>query len=300
MNQNITQLNIELSSHCNFKCAGCINAEMRRPKGHMSLRTLKSILETPALSGLQTVYFWLYGEPLLNPHIGEMTHLIEEYKFQKILSTNGSQMNKFNELDFLNTYNEIIVSINGLTENMYSIHHGKNELMTVIQGIEKYNKIRNNILTMQFVVSNMNTDQMEDAAAFAKLHGFDKLIVKTFNVMDQSIDTYNTFVPKDNNSRYNQFNQPITGKYDYNTPCLQKLAITWDGNVLPCCFDYYGEHVLGNIANEPTTSILTNKLNSLNTYRFCNDCTSLKILETRILKDDYQQTIQNSPCYKAN
>jgi len=35
--------------------------------------------------------------------------------------------------------------------------------------------------------------------------------------------------------------------------CPQKVrtpVITTDGDVLPCCFDIFGEHVLGNIANQ--------------------------------------------------
>ena len=35
--------------------------------------------------------------------------------------------------------------------------------------------------------------------------------------------------------------------------CPQKArtpVITTDGDVLPCCFDIFGEHVLGNIANQ--------------------------------------------------
>ena len=35
--------------------------------------------------------------------------------------------------------------------------------------------------------------------------------------------------------------------------CPQKVrtpVITTDGDVLPCCFDIFGEHVLGNVTNQ--------------------------------------------------
>ena len=285
MIENITQINIELSSHCNLKCAGCTNSTMRRPKGHMTLSTLKKILESPELSDLQTVYFWLYGEPLLNPHFMELTEFIEGRSFQKILSTNGSLLNNYDELSYLNSYDEIIISINGVTEKVYEIIHGKNALMTVIRGLEKYNRVRNNILTMQFVASKINIEQMDDTIAFAKLRGFDRLVIKSFNVMDQRLDTFNKYVPMGKNSRYIEFNKPISGSYDYNIPCHEKLAMTWEGNVLPCCFDYYGDNVLGHIANDSISSILTLKARKHNQFNFCNDCTSHKIIKSIDIKN---------------
>ena|ERR1017187_4358517 len=117
----LRQLNLELSSVCQYSCVGCPQTYMTRHKGHMSVSLYSAILEEVGHS-LERVYLWNYGEPLLNPHAMEMLDLLRQYPVAGFLSTTGSLFQKEQDWSPLTALEELSVAINGLDETTYAYH----------------------------------------------------------------------------------------------------------------------------------------------------------------------------------
>ena len=86
-------------------------------------------------------------------------------------------------------------------------------------------------------------------------------------------------------SRYKrQKNGTYKMKYETGNHCWimwSSTVFTWDGKVVPCCFDKDAQHVLGSIENEEFSSLWKNKtyknfrqaiLTNRNEIDICKNC----------------------------
>lgn len=276
----LRQLNLEMSSVCHYSCVGCPQTYMTRHKGHMSLSLYSAILKEVGHS-LERVYLWNYGEPLLNPKAMEMLDLLRQYSVGGFLSTTGLTFQKNQDWSPLTALEELIVSINGLDEATYAYHQKGGTLSGVMLGLPKIGSIMAGARTryvLQFVAHRNNLHQIPQLMDFARRFGFKQVCVKTFSVMDGLESTFRDFVPDESTlSRYAVKNPNVSVRRD---PCRHWLVINHNGDVLPCCFDYNSEVVLGN-ANDGVQTIWTSQIARLHLrritehdyYHFCDACT---------------------------
>lgn len=274
----LKQLNLELSSVCNYACVGCPQTYMTRPKGHMSLDLFRSIIGEVG-DTLDRAYLWNYGEPLLNPKAMDMLELLRGYRVEAFLSTTGFLFQKEQDWSPLAALAELIVSINGLDEATYAHHQEGGTLAGVMKGLPKIGELMASAKTryvLQLVAHRNNLHQIPQLADFARRYGFKQVCVKTFSVMDGLESTFRDFVPDDPKfSRYAP-SAPVTRK----DPCRQWLVINHDGAVLPCCYDYNSEINLGRaqdgIRNIWESERVQQHLAGIargEYYKFCDACT---------------------------
>lgn len=283
VDHNIDALNIELSAICNYTCVGCPTTFMKRKKGYMSPAQFNAILEEMG-DHLRAIYLWNYGEPLLNPNVAIMIDSLRGYKCQKVLSTNGSMLMNFDDLEFMSALDEIIISINGLTSEVYRQHQTGN-LETVLSGVHRLAhalKGTNTNMALQLVAHKGNLPQIPIIQRFAKEHGFAKIIIKSFNVMDKKENTFERFVPVGTKyARYRTTND-MARKPGMAAPCLHSMVINWNCEANVCVYDYEGAHVFGNVSHQGVMNIW--KSAAMNDHRraimegryheFCVECTA--------------------------
>ena len=254
MTTQMLRLNVELSAVCNYSCVSCPNTYMSRPKGHMSPELFRSICgEVEPF--LETLYLWNYGEPLLHPQIESLIESLAGSRIQTVLSTTGYMLEKLPSLDFLATVREVIISLNGLSPEVYDVHQQGGDFHQVLRGLRRLAPIMQKSSTryvLQFVANRINADQIAELEPFARNYGFKEVQIKSFNVMNESTATHEKFVPKDASlSRYD-----VTGTRNRrNDPCLTWMVINWDGEVNLCCWDYLSEYKIGNVETDGVLAI---------------------------------------------
>ena len=103
----------------------------------------------------------------------------------------------------------------------------------------------------QFLVVKPNEHQIEDVKRLAKEIGVDQVRFKTAQVYDYENDPHKLIPTIDKYSRYrrnaNGVMQSKSGMKNHCWKLHHANVITWDGMVVPCCFDKDAMHRLGNL-----------------------------------------------------
>jgi radical SAM protein with 4Fe4S-binding SPASM domain len=109
-------------------------------------------------------------------------------------------------------------------------------------------------VVFQFLVVKPNEHQTEEVKQLAREVGVDDVWFKTAQVYDYEKDP-NGLIP--DNQSYSRYKRSADGHYTPKNKLLNhcwKLwhanVITWDGLVVPCCFDKDAQHRLGDLKTE--------------------------------------------------
>jgi radical SAM protein with 4Fe4S-binding SPASM domain len=153
----------------------------------------------------------------------------------------------------------LIISIDGTTQDVYTQYRIGGNLEKVIQGAKnivkwkKELKSKTPFVFFQFLVVKPNEHQIEDIKLLAKEIGVDQVRFKTAQVYDY--EEGNRLIPTiDKYSRY-QKNEDGTYKIKnkMGNHCWRLShapVITFDGLVVPCCFDKDAQHKLGDLKKQ--------------------------------------------------
>jgi len=234
----------------------------------MTLEVFNKILDkiAPYLIYL-TLYF--QGEPLLNPGFTEMVQMARKRRIFVATSTNGHYLNDRNVDGIIKSgLNHLIISMDGTDQQTYEKYRVKGELQTLTDGIRRLVEAKRAlnsdlpVIELQFLVMRHNEHQIPQMREFAKQAGVDKLSFKTAQVYN--FDTESTIIPTlKSKSRYRQTSD---GKWvmakKIRNRCHRiwsSLVITWDGRVVPCCYDKDADHQAGNLLDEPLSEIWKNQ-----------------------------------------
>lgn len=90
-----TQIYLELTNICNFKCDFCPIQISKRPKGFMDFALFEKAAKEAARDGIaEKISFHVMGEPLLYPRIMDAIGLVKVLGLKSDLTTNGSLLTK--------------------------------------------------------------------------------------------------------------------------------------------------------------------------------------------------------------
>lgn len=304
----LQRLNLELTSRCNYACVGCPTHELIRGKGSIDSRLYKKVFDEVG-NDIDRVFLWGYGEPLLHPQATELIRYAGERDFsaRKVLSTTGWKLEDLSDIEALTKLDELIISINGLTPEVYAKHQINGDLEKVLRGVERISPMladSNTRFIMQIVAHKGNLVELPAAEKFARRYGFDMLVVKSFNVMDRTSETFDRFVPI--GTRYSRYSKglndpakvPESGIY----PCEEAMVINWDGSVNPCCWDYKGEYNFGNVGDNGVYSVWNNSFykqhqENIRKNKFldiCVDCANSKTVSATSFTDKGGEDVKKS------
>ncbi|MEO8582922.1 MAG: SPASM domain-containing protein, partial [Flavitalea sp.] len=114
----------------------------------------------------------------------------------------------------------------------------------------------------QFLVVKPNEHQVDDIKILAKECGVNDVRFKTAQVYDYTNDP-NGLIP--NTNKFSRYKKDKYGNYKpknrLSNHCWRlwhATVITWDGLVVPCCFDKDAQHTLGNLKGKPFREIWHN------------------------------------------
>ncbi len=249
---------VEPNTSCNLRCPECPSGlrSFTRPTGILDVALFKKVIDDVKS---HMIYLTLYfqGEPFLHPNFFELVKIASEHMFVAT-STNAHYLSYENSVKTIESgLDKIIISIDGTTPKTYQSYRIGGKLSKVLEGTKnivqakKDLKVSHPKVVFQYLVVKPNEHQLEEARALAKELEVDDIVFKTAQIYDY--ENGSPLIPT--NEKYSRYKKnEITGKYvlknSLPNQCWRmwhSCVFTWDGNVVPCCFDKDASHALGSI-----------------------------------------------------
>jgi len=245
--------------------------------------TLAEKISDSLRHSLLSANLYFQGEPMLHPQFFEVTELFRGINCT--ISTNGHFLNVENCRKLaLSGLRKVIVSLDGVTQPVYSAYRRGGNLEMVIEGVrnlsDAFKQASNSPrLELLFLYGRHNAHELAEVKSFAKSLGV-SLKVKSMEVLKPAHNMQ--WIPAEvKRTRYEKKDGAYVLKKRPARGCLRAWTtpvITWDGNLLPCCFDKDAGNSFGNIIEQPFKSIWDGEKRHaflaelIRTRAFCSIC----------------------------
>jgi radical SAM protein with 4Fe4S-binding SPASM domain len=255
-------ISFEPTTSCNLRCPECPSGlrAFTRPTGMLRNDFFRETIDQLHKELLYLV-FYFQGEPYLNPRFLEMVQYAASKKIYTATSTNAHYLTDSNAKKTVESgLDRLIISIDGTTQETYQQYRVGGQLHKVLQGAsnivrwKKELKSKTPFVVFQFLVVRHNEHQTEEIKQLAKEIGVDDVWFKTAQVYDYENDP-NQLIPT--NEKFSRYRKNKDGRVVFkgnNANHCWRLwhdpVITWDGTVVPCCFDKDAQHKLGSLQEQ--------------------------------------------------
>ena len=263
-------ISFEPTTSCNLRCPECPSGlrQFSRPTGMLQNDFFKRTIDEIHKELLYLI-FYFQGEPYLNPDFLEMVKYASDKKIYTATSTNAHYLTEeVAKRTVESGLDRLIISIDGTTQEVYQQYRVGGNLEKVLEGAKNIMKWKKELKSktpfvfFQFLVVKPNEHQIEDIKRLAKEVGVDEVRFKTAQVYKYETDPNNLIPSIDKYSRYKKNTDGLyTAKNKLANRCWKMQhanVITWDGLVVPCCFDKDATHQLGNLKNQSFKEIWHN------------------------------------------
>lgn len=286
-------VSIEPTTSCNLRCPECPSGlrSFTRPTGMLDQSLFRSVIDqlAPTLSYL---VFYFQGEPFLNPGFLDMVKYASQRGIYTATSTNAHFLNNETALATVNSsLDRLIISIDGTTQETYQSYRVGGSLERVVEGTrnimrwKKELKSKTPHIIFQFLVVRPNEHQVPEVHSLAKSLGVDHVELKTAQIYDY--ENGSDLIPVQ--ERYSRYRRLKDGRYEIKNQLLNECwkmwhscVVTWDGKVVPCCFDKDAHFVLGDLNHSTFNEIWNGKkynefrhslIRSRSEIEICRNCT---------------------------
>jgi len=265
-------ISFEPTTSCNLRCPECPSGlrAFSRPTGMLQKDFFRDTIDQISKE-LMYLVFYFQGEPYLNPDFLKMVQYAASKKIYTATSTNAHYLTEENAKKTVESgLDRLIISIDGTTQDVYQQYRVGGKLSKVLEGAANIVKWKKNLksktpfIIFQFLVVRHNEHQIEDVKRIAKEIGVDDVRLKTAQVYDYENDP-NNLIPTI--TRYSRYKVDANGKMKFkgnNQKHCWRLwhdpVITWDGAVVPCCFDKDAQHRLGSLQEQSFKEVWNNKV----------------------------------------
>lgn len=294
-------ISFEPTTSCNLRCPECPSGlrEFTRPTGMLQQDFFRQTIDDIHRELLYLV-FYFQGEPYLNPHFLDMVQYAHQKGIYTATSTNAHYLTDEKARKTVESgLDRLIISIDGTTQEVYANYRVGGKLDKVLEGarnIVKWKKALNSktpFVFFQFLVVKPNEHQLDEVKQLAAEIGVDQVRFKTAQVYDYENDP-NGLIPT--HEKYSRYKRKKDGSMQVKSGLQNRCwrlwsgnVITWDGLVVPCCFDKDAMHQLGNMKTQSFKAIWQNDnyrqfrkelMTSRKNIDICSNCSEgLKVWE---------------------
>ncbi|MBP9075518.1 MAG: SPASM domain-containing protein [Haliscomenobacter sp.] len=286
-------ISFEPTTACNLRCPECPSGlrAFSRPTGNLREDFFRAAIDQ-LYRELVYLIFYFQGEPFINPAFLDMVSYAAKKGLYTITSTNGHFLNEANARRTVESgLDRLIISVDGATQDVYEAYRIGGKLDVVLQGaknvVEWKRKLKSSKphIVFQFLVVRPNEAQIPDIYRLAREIGVDEVRLKTAQVYDY--EKGNPLIPVQ--EQYSRYRKLPDGTFRIKNKLLNHCwkmwhacVITWDGLVVPCCFDKDATHRLGDLKNDPFRTIWAGTryqefrsalLKGRNQIDICTNCT---------------------------
>ncbi|NVJ87492.1 MAG: SPASM domain-containing protein [Algoriphagus sp.] len=261
-----TTLSIEPTTSCNLRCPECPSGlrSFTRPIGMLQPELFQSVIHQ-VKDRLTWLHLYFQGEPFLNPQFLELVSFANSQGIFTSTSTNAHYLDEKRVASLLKSgLRQLIVSMDGITQEVYEQYRVGGKLSKVEEGLKLLLKRRRESgqnfprVVLQFLVTGQNEHQIPALKDWAKKMCVDELQLKTTQIYD--FENGSELIPSD--LGYSRYVPDGNGKWKLKKKIENKCwrmwqgaVVTWDGKVVPCCFDKDARHVMGTFASESLEQI---------------------------------------------
>jgi radical SAM protein with 4Fe4S-binding SPASM domain len=262
-------ISFEPTTSCNLRCPECPSGlrQFSRPTGMLDKSFFEQTIDE-IHKQLFYLIFYFQGEPYLNPSFLDMVKYASDKGIYTATSTNAHYMDDANAKATVESgLDRLIISIDGTTQETYEQYRIGGDLGKVLAGTRNIIKWKKELksktphVIFQFLVVRPNEHQIDDVKKLGKDMGVDEVRLKTAQIYDYQhgsdlIPTIPVF------SRYEEMpDNSYKIKNKMGNSCWKlwhSCVITWDGLVVPCCFDKDATHQLGDLKERTFTDVWFN------------------------------------------
>jgi radical SAM protein with 4Fe4S-binding SPASM domain len=279
----------ELTNICNLQCPECPSGSnrMKRAKGYMQIDLFDKILKELS-PYLYNVNLYFQGEPMLHPSF--FSFLRKNTDIHTIVASNGHYLSVENSEKIAKSgLSKLIISLDGIDQETYSTYRINGCVDTVLEGLKNVTNAKAKYsspleIEIQFIVNKFNEAQIPLVRKLAKTFKA-SLKLKSMQITDKAdIGLWSPL-----NERFRRYKKK-NGDYVIKSSLPDKCArlwfnpvITWDGKVIPCCFDKDAEYIMGDLNHDSFREIWNGPkyrmfrksiLTGRKMIEMCRNCTS--------------------------
>lgn len=286
-------ISVEPTTSCNLRCPECPSGlrSFTRPTGMLTQFLFQQTIDqlAPTLSYLT---FYFQGEPYLHPQFLTMVDYASRKGIYTATSTNAHYLkDDAARMTVASGLDRLIISIDGTTQETYESYRIGGSLEKVIEGTrnviawKRKLKSKTPHVVFQFLVVKPNEHQIPEVYKLADALGVDQVVLKTAQIYDYQHGA--DLIPTQ--EKYARYRKNADGTYSIKNKLLnhcwkmwQSCVITWDGKVVPCCFDKDAHFVLGDLNKnsfaeiwhaDSYTQFRSSILRSRSEIEMCKNCT---------------------------
>ena len=254
-------ISLEPTTSCNLRCPECPSGlrSFTRPTGMLQPELYRHIIDQ-LHSRLLYLIFYFQGEPYLHKKFLEMVRYASSRGIYTATSTNAHYLDDDTARQTVESgLDRLIISIDGTTQETYAAYRVGGKLDKVLEGTRHVVKWKKELksktphIMFQFLVVRPNEHQLNDVKVLARELGVDEVVFKTAQIYDYAhgspliptIDYYSRY-KNNGNGNYSIKNKLLNHCWKMWHSCV----ITWDGLVVPCCFDKDAAYRLGDLKEE--------------------------------------------------
>lgn len=254
-------MSIEPTTACNLRCPECPSGlrSFSRPTGMLDNDLFQNIIQQ-VHPHLQYLTFYFQGEPFLHPRFLNMVKYAAGHNIFTATSTNGHYLSPETARRVVASgLHRLIISVDGASQETYASYRIGGNLEKVWKGIHNLVDARKQArspfpeIIVQALVLKPNAHELPEIARLAQHAGVDKTVLKTAQIYAPG-DSHPLIPEDDARSRYERLPDgtwKIRGKLENRCWRMwHSCVVTWDGKVVPCCFDKDAKHVLGDLSKQ--------------------------------------------------
>lgn len=267
-------------NRCQLSCPFCPTGSGKAyyPAVMMGPELFSSIIEQ--IPGLKSLCLFNWGEPLLNPHLGELIRIVQAKRAKTIVHTHFAARHEdqlFQEL-IESGLTELVVSLDGITQESYGQYRQGGSITAVFDNISRFMNVlrsgstRDTRLIWKMMVNRHNEQELEQARAMASRWGIELRLVP-MGLGDDLPDVgfASTLQERKREWLPQKESKFVMGRYrnnDEKTYCAPKvcehlfetMTIAPDGRVFPCCFAAAETSVMGDLRIHSVKEVWNNQL----------------------------------------
>ncbi|MBL7779185.1 MAG: SPASM domain-containing protein [Chitinophagales bacterium] len=263
-------ISVEPTTSCNLGCPECPSGlkSFTRPTGNLELSLYKKLVDETHRH-LLYMYFYFQGEPYLHPQFLEMVKYASDKKIYTVTSTNAHFLTERKARETVQSgLSRILISIDGTTQDTYEQYRIGGTLEKVIEGTKNLIAAKRELksstphIVFQFLVVKPNEHQTEEVKKLAAELGVDEVKFKTAQIYDYK--NGHELIPTV--AEYSRYKKAADGTYQIKNELKNQCwkmwhsnVVTWDGKVVPCCFDKDAQHQMGHISTNSISEIWHNE-----------------------------------------
>lgn len=284
---------IEPTTSCNLRCPECPSGlrSFTRPTGMLNLPMFSKIIDE-LYKEISYLIFYFQGEPYLNTSFLEMVKYASAKGIYTATSTNAHYLTDENARKTVESgLDRLIISIDGTTQEVYEQYRIGGSLDKVLEGTKnillwkkKLNSSTPHVI-FQFLVVKPNQHQLKEVKKIAKELGVGEVRFKTAQIYDY--ENGSPLIP--DIDKYARYKKNADNTYSIKNSLLNhcwkmwhSCVITWDGKIVPCCFDKDAHLVMGELQTHsfkeiwnsaPYIQFRKSLLKSRSEIEMCKNCT---------------------------